>query len=322
MNALVFALQVALGVPAAEASIALGPDTRERIVERGQIGMRRPINAELTRLFQGALLMDGAPLPFTGEFDVLTRAATMAFQERAELPVTGDGDLTTWTGLLVSTGDLTRTTRAVDASTVVTDARASTLVDAGYTTVGRYLTGRGKQYAHGELDTIFAHGLSTFPIYQESNRAADDFGRAEGERQGAAAARRAIGLGFPPGTVIFFAVDFDVSVEQTHRHVMPYFRGVRRALSRAERRFEPGVYGPRAVCRLLGDSALTTASFVGGMSTGYLGNLGHPLPPDWWYDQIEETAVGEGSGAIGIDRNVVSSRARPIRAIDMVPTPG
>ncbi|MGO3884771.1 MAG: glycoside hydrolase domain-containing protein [Mycetocola sp.] len=318
MNALVFALQHNLGVPAEEASIALGPDTRERIAQSGILGMTLPINADLTRVFQGALLMDGAAIAFTGEFDVYTRAAALAFQTRTELPRTGNADLSTWTGLLVSTGDLTRPTRAIDASNTITAERAATLVAAGYTTVGRYLTGKGKQYEKNELQTIFASGLNTFPIYQESNRSADDFGRENGERQGRRAAKRATQLGFPSGTVIFFAVDFDASTEQTHQNVMPYFRGIRRALSTAERPFEVGVYGPRAVCRVLGESTLTVASFVAGMSTGYLGNLGHPLPDDWWYDQIEETAIGEGNGRIGIDRNVMSSRARPVSAADMI----
>ncbi|MGO2660687.1 glycoside hydrolase domain-containing protein [Mycetocola reblochoni] len=323
MNGLVFALQHALGIPAAEASIVLGPTTRSLIAATGLLrpgdgGDADDRRSALVRVFQGALLMDGADLRFTGVFDSATESAVRRVQARDELPVTGEADPATWTGLLVSTGDLSRTARAVDTSTTITAARAAALREAGYRTVGRYLTGRGKRYGDGELDVIFDAGLTTFPIMQESNRAVGDLSATTGERQGRSAAERAGALGFPEDTVIFFAVDFDISDDESRAAAVPYFRGVGRALGQAPRRFRPGVYGPRALCTLLADASLAEASFVSGMSTGYRGNLGHRLPSNWWYDQIENTHVGHGDGRVEVDRNIVSSRARPVSRADMV----
>ena len=47
---------------------------------------------------------------------------------------------------------------------------------------------------------------------------------------------------------------------------------------------------------------------VSGMSTGFSGNLGYPLPSNWAFDQISTITIGSGSGQIQIDNNIKSGK--------------
>jgi peptidoglycan hydrolase-like protein with peptidoglycan-binding domain len=67
-----------------------------------------------------------------------------------------------------------------------------------------------------------------------------------------------------------------------------------------------GVYGCRNVCIQLANAGLTSSSFVSGMSWGYSGNLGYPLPKNWAFDQITNLNIGSGAGALEIDNDIVS----------------
>ncbi|HDX9614125.1 TPA: DUF2974 domain-containing protein, partial [Bacillus toyonensis] len=59
-----------------------------------------------------------------------------------------------------------------------------------------------------------------------------------------------------------------------------------------------------------------TYSFVSGMSPGYSGNLGFPLPTNWAFDQIKEYTIGSGNGSIGIDKNIKSGRDKGVSKIE------
>lgn len=69
-----------------------------------------------------------------------------------------------------------------------------------------------------------------------------------------------------------------------------------------------GVYGPRNVCIQVSNQGLASTSFVSGMSTGFSGNLGYPLPSNWAFDQISTITVGSVDGKIEIDNNIKSDR--------------
>lgn len=44
------------------------------------------------------------------------------------------------------------------------------------------------------------------------------------------------------------------------------------------------------------------------MSSGFAGNIGKPLPPNWAYDQISTVKIGKGVGLLEIDNNIMSGR--------------
>lgn len=69
-----------------------------------------------------------------------------------------------------------------------------------------------------------------------------------------------------------------------------------------------GIYGTRNVCTLVYEAGYAVASFVSDMSTGYSGNMGFMIPPNWNYDQYAEITVEtavDGEWAIGADADAI-----------------
>ncbi|MFL2099120.1 glycoside hydrolase domain-containing protein, partial [Marinilactibacillus psychrotolerans] len=139
--------------------------------------------------------------------------------------------LTTWSSLLVSTGDPTRKGTALDCITEITPDRAQTLVNAGYETVGRYLTNvegttLNKKIQTGELETIFNAGMTVFPIYQTYGGNASYFNANQGTQDAIAAHNAAKNYGFPENTIIYFAVDYDSTDYDITNSILPHFAAV------------------------------------------------------------------------------------------------
>jgi peptidoglycan hydrolase-like protein with peptidoglycan-binding domain len=253
---------------------------------------------------------------FTDTFTADVTAAVRVFQAFSELPVTGAGDYATWCQLLVSNGDADRPGTALDCITTITDARAQTLLAAGYRVVGRYLDEHAggtlnKEIQPGELDTIFRNGLRIFPISEYSAGSASYFTYAQGYQDALDAYTAAAGYGFNLNTVIYFAVDYDATQADVDAHVIPYFTGVAGALATQGKRYVPGIYGSRNVCARVAAAAYTRWSFIAGMSYGWSGNMGFPLPDNWAFNQIQGRTLGTGDGLIAIDKNVWRSGSDP-----------
>ncbi|WP_431836131.1 glycoside hydrolase domain-containing protein [Cellulomonas sp. Y8] len=227
----------------------------------------------------------------------------------------------TWSSLLVSTGDPDRPARACDTATEATVLRAETLWDIGYRTVGRYLTNVAggtldKRLKNSELDILLQMGFTVFPIFQEVGNTVSAFSYAKGRAAAQRAFAAAYRIRIPAGTTIYFAVDFDPTGTEITGSVIPYFQGIASVMNQRAGYYRVGVYGTRNVCRQLDDADLAGTSFVAGMSTGYSGNLGFALPRNWAFDQIQERTVGAGSGAIAIDKDVMSGRDPGLSARD------
>ncbi|MFR0358429.1 glycoside hydrolase domain-containing protein [Streptomyces sediminimaris] len=310
-KSMLFAVQYALGMADGVANGVFGPGTRaglkEHTLATGSSGV-------WVQLFSAAMVLNQRPVSFTGSYTSALASAVSDFQSFAKLPVTGRGDFSTWASLLVSYGDQERAGSACDGVTRITDARARALKAAGITYVGRYLINPStkslpeKEIQPGELQTIADNGLRCFPIYQTYGRDASGFSYAAGRSDAQAAVNAALDHGFKSGTRIFFAVDFDALDYQVTDNVLPHFKGIQDAIADDGNRYRIGVYGPRNVCTRVAEAGHSTASFVSDMSSGFSGNFGYPLPPDWAYDQIVTRDIGSGDGAINIDIDVASGR--------------
>ncbi|GAA3268645.1 DUF1906 domain-containing protein [Dactylosporangium vinaceum] len=242
-------------------------------------------------------------------YDANLAAFVRAFQEFSLLPTSGAGDYPTWAQLLISTGDADRSASGCDTRFEITAARAAWLRANGYTVVGRYLydppeSTLDKELKPGELATIFAAGLRVFPIYQDNARDVTDFTFAAGLQHGRNAHDLAVGYGFNQSTVIYFAVDYDATQDEIDSAVVPYFRGVVAGLISQGKRYLHGVYGSRNVCANVTAATFARFSFVSGMSWGFSGNLGFPLPANWSFNQIKEFTVTTGSDVFDLDRDV------------------
>ncbi|MCY9093129.1 DUF1906 domain-containing protein [Bacillus mojavensis] len=275
-------------------------------------------------IVQYALYCNGKsfdPGEFDGKYGVSVVSAVKAFQEFMCLPQTGYADMPTIKALLSSSGDTTRAASACDTATIITAEKAQTLRNNGYKTVGRYLTGNvrtsngltSKALTSEELAVIFDAGLKVFPIYQDGGYQSSYFVKDQGTRDAYSAASAARRLGFPSGTTIYFAVDFDAYDYEVTDKIIPYFQEIKSAFAKMQTfstapKYEIGVYGPRNICIRTQEAGLTKYSFVANMSTGFSGNLGYPMPNNWAFDQFYEGTIGSGSGSIGIDKDGFSGK--------------
>ena len=312
-KALVSAIQYQLGMSDSQVTGAIGPLTRTGLQNNAQVqaGSQDSGSTGWVRLFQCAVAFNGydAHWDGTGAFTAALAATVTAFQKFCMLAATGAGDYETWMSLLVSTGDPDRPGTAFDCMLPLNSGTIQTVKSAGYEIVGRYLTGgTNKVLTNSEIALINDSGLAFFPIYQESGNAVGDFSYAQGQTAGEAAYDAAQSFGLPYGVVIYFSVDFDAQDTDITNAIIPHFQGVADAFGLYGDQYAVGVYGCRNTCIRLAAEGLTTRSFVSGMSTGYSGNLGFPLPDNWAFDQIKNLTIGSGAGSVEIDNDIVSGR--------------
>ncbi|WP_245666023.1 glycoside hydrolase domain-containing protein [Actinoplanes subtropicus] len=315
-KALVLGIQYQLGMADGTVTGSVGPATQSGLrgaAARVALGSADPGPTGFVRLFQAAMQFNGWASQWddsAGTFTAQLAATVRRFQEFAMLPQTGAGEYPTWMSLLLSTGDPSRKGTAMDCMYPLNSRTIATVWNAGYRTVGRYLTGgTNKVLTSSEIALITDQGMSFFPIYQENGDAVRWFSYDQGVAAGRAACAAAAGFGIPAGTVIYFAVDFDAVDAEITSAIIPHFRGVADGVRAAGNPYAAGVYGCRNVCRRVSDAGFATRSFVSGMSTGYSGNLGYPLPENWAFDQIANTTLAAGStGAVEIDNDIASGR--------------
>ncbi|MFB6839160.1 glycoside hydrolase domain-containing protein [Streptomyces sp. NPDC056361] len=261
---------------------------------------------------------------FKSTYDSKTKEFVQIFQEFAQLYKKNDasygvGEFDTWAQLLVSMGNADRAATASDTRFEITPSRARWLYDNGYRMVGRYLydppgSTLDKEIKPGELQTIFGAGLRVFPIYQDNARQLSDFTYSQGFQHALNAHELATGYGFNRGTTIYFAVDYDAQqweIDGQPQGVVAYFNGVVAGLASKGKKYLHGVYGSRNVCINVTAKTGARFSFVSGMSWGFSGNLGYPLPSNWAINQIKEFKVTNGSDVFDLDRDVWRENGEP-----------
>ncbi|WP_234931855.1 glycoside hydrolase domain-containing protein [Bacillus thuringiensis] len=310
-KSLMFAIQYEEGLQDGTANGNFGPTTQDKIKS---VVLKEGSTGPFVYLFQASLIFNGYDVPFDGKFSTTVTTQLKKFQNFSLLKETGTSDYQTWASLLVSTGDPERQGKACDCITEITPERAKTLISAGYETVGRYLTNakvtnaKNKKIQGGEMHNIFRAGLSIFPIYQTNGGDKNYFNASQGKGDAIDAFQAALNYGFPYGTTIYFAVDFDATDDDIKNKILPHFQAINEQMQKLGSYYKIGVYGSRNVCIQVSDKKYATYSFVSGMSTGFSGNLGFPLPKNWAFDQIKEYAIGSGNGSIAIDKDIKSGR--------------
>lgn len=290
---------------------------------------------EFTKLLQYSLCCLKPNEYYIGSFDGTLNYSTVnalkKFQNDVALSQTGNAGINEWMALLVSTGNPDRPGTAIDCSTRLTAEKAAALKKAGYTTVGRYLTGDlvigGKRVAKNllrtEMKTIFDSGLNLFVIFQDAREAFSQYPNIETyedlckvyftESRGYSDAEKAFSvaktLGVPRGEIIYFTVDYDFVKYQVNEKILPYFEGIKNYANSHGNEYRIGIYSARNTCTIVANAGYSESSFVSDMSTGYSGNKGYPLPDDWAFDQIQETdSFHSSDGSFAIDKDVVSGR--------------
>lgn len=308
-KSLLIALQYELGIAAPNGNFGPGTQAalRNRTVLPGDSGI-------FVQLFSAACVFNepvfgDVRTGMTLTYDSQLTAFVTAFQKFSQLAVSGGGDYQTWAQLLVSMGDPDRPVTGCDTRFEITPSRAKWLKDNNYGAVARYLydppgSTLDKEIKAGELNAIFGAGLKVLPIYQDNARQLSDFTYAQGYQHASKAHELAAGYGFNRGTVIYFAVDYDATQEDIDAAIVPYFQGVQAGLGASGKKYVHGVYGSRNVCLNVTAKTFARYSFVSGMSWGFSGNLGFPLPANWSFNQIKEFTVTNGTDSFDLDNDV------------------
>ena len=171
--------------------------------------------------------------------------------------------------------------------------------------VGRYLTGKYAM-SYLEIQTILNAGLTILPIFEVGGYELKYSIANQGISDAYSAIKSAENLGFPPDTIIYFAVDFDVLGGGITSAIIPYFKALKDVFIKKLSKYKIRIYAPRSVCSKISVEGYSCSSFVCDMSTGFSGNIGYPLPKDWAFDQISTISIGSGQNSVEIDNNISS----------------
>lgn len=313
-TALVLAIQYELGMTDSQVTGSIGPGTRDGLQASALVSQTTGTPTWI-RLFQTAIACNNYRNQWGesgGVFSDDLAAAVKIFQAFCKLEVNGRGDFRTWMSLLVSTGDPNRPGQAIDVMIPLNRTSIATVKGLGYEMVGRYLTGgTNKVLTNSEIALIFDNDMAFFPLYQEFGNKVEYFSNSQGYDAGKAAFAAAKSFGIPSASTIYFSVDFDAIDTEITNYIVPHFRGINQALSENGTDYAIGVYGCRNVCIRLAESGFTSRSFVSGMSAGYSGNLGYPLPDNWAFDQVRNYKVGE----LELDHDIMSGRDLGVNSV-------
>ncbi len=284
------------------------------------------------KLAQYGLYFNGYdPGNFDGIFDATMEEKVSEFQtfyglNNIGLVTDGEVNVSTMKSLLTSKGDTGRTSKACDCATVLTQTQAGNLVSAGYTHVGRYLTGYvgvgvRKYMTFEEISNINNAGLRVFPIYQDGGYSLEYFlDKNQGVKDAYLALNAADRIGVPDYSTIYFAVDFDCYKYQVDDYIIPYFEDINSIFDSEfnTNNYKVGVYGPRYVCQRLYELEYAEYSFVADMSSGFSCNLGYKLPSNWAFDQFYEYQF-ISSPSFDLDKDAYSGRDIGINSFEQRP---
>ena len=301
-----------------------------KVLKQGQNGDFVKYN----KLVQYGLYLNGYKGKFDGNYDSALADSVTAFQNfyaLGSIVTKGEVNCSTMKSLLTSKGDTARKAKACDCATVLNAKQAKDLKKAGYEVVGRYLTGKiginnniPKYLTLEEIKHIQNAGLRVFPIYQDGGKRIEYFENLkQGELDGDKAIKASKKIGVPKGTTIYFAVDFDCSISQMNKYIVPYFQKVKAVFtgSKNTKNYKIGIYGPRLICTTISNKGLAELSFVADMSTGYGGNLGYPIPKNWAFDQFYTLSKQNGdqfpsTPSFDLDKDGYSGRDKGISKFD------
>ncbi|EJE97921.1 glycoside hydrolase domain-containing protein [Liquorilactobacillus mali] len=308
-SALIYALQAEEKISTSVATGAYGATTKKDTPT-----VKEGTTNNFVRILQWGLYVNNKA--YTGAFDgVYDSAVVVAVKEFEETMALDSTDGTSagvdiFMSLLTSAGNPDRSAIACDTSYQLNATRVATLKNAGYSIVGRYLTGtvgsgtseRAKNLTTDEITAITTGGLKIFPIYQDG--ASDKeayFTAAQGKTDGTKAVYAAQDLGFKEGVVIYFAVDADIQAGDIAGSAKVYFEALYDIVTSYG--YEVGIYGTRNVSATIISAGLATKAFISDMSTGYSGNLGYSIPDEWAFDQFSEISIGD----FAIDKDATTS---------------
>jgi len=185
-------------------------------------------------------------------------------------------------------------------------AAAACLREAGVEVVIRYYSEftrmPEKRLGADEAAALAGAGLRLCVVYQDAQTEARHFSHSRGLARGAYAHRYAQDvIQQPPGSAIYFAVDFDAGDGDIDDAVRPFFAGVQSAFEResgapggrhpgARPDYRIGVYGSGLVCRRLLDERIVALAWL-ARSRGWRETERFDASGAWVLKQTDETEL-------------------------------
>lgn len=182
-----------------------------------------------------------------------------------------------------------------DTTTVITESRLQTLINGGYTFVGRYL---GRYLTSEEKDRITKGGLYIVSLYERNPTKIEYFTKAQGKNDASSAIYRARELGQPTGTPIYFTVDYDAPPSDIAGGITQYLQAIKNVFADEGDPYKLGLYGSGAVLSHFQNTY--TYTWLAG-ATAWRGSSKYT---GWTIKQYaNNTTIGSGAGQILIDKD-------------------
>jgi hypothetical protein len=164
--------------------------------------------------------------------------------------------------------------KGIDASVDCSGA-AACLAENGYTFVGRYLGRHAADLTAAEVKALTDAGLFIVSLIENgSPTSVDFFTTQQGQSDATFAFARAHALGQPIDAPLYFAVDFDASLDDVQGAISQYFSAVSAELQSLAGAGQPmypvGVYGSGQTCQWLLNNHQVLFAWL-AESTGWAG---------------------------------------------------
>lgn len=141
-----------------------------------------------------------------------------------------------------------------------------------------------------EKEAILTHDISIAIVFQQRQNQVADFDSAKGSRDANAALSKASDLRQPPGSAIYFSVDFDANTATEVKAVTDYFEAVHQDFAAAGGSYKIGVYGNGLILEHLQNEGLVELTWL-AMSRGWTGSRDYHASKLWAISQIRETRI-------------------------------
>lgn len=159
----------------------------------------------------------------------------------------------------------------------------------------RFPSGHWKQISSPEVHAIRDAGLRLGIVYEGAGDTLSSFTEQTGYLDAAYSRRQAALRGQPNGSAIYFAVDFDPTASEIASNIVPYFRGVQRALTELVDlpKLAAGVYGSGLTCQTLRSAGLAALTWI-TCSRGFNGSKDYvaAVLQDLWQEQCDKDLLG------------------------------
>ena len=161
----------------------------------------------------------------------------------------------------------------VDSSSVISPSAAKCLAQLGFTFAARYYRSHKSKLNHltrEEALTIAGAGLNLVAVFEYAGTKASYFTAEQATADVQDALAQAAAVEQPMGSAIYFAVDYNATLEDIEGPVTDYFQVVSDML---RPKFLPGVYGSGATCSAMLAAGLADFAWL-SQPVGFLGTPG------------------------------------------------